>query len=94
MRELLGGIPLLVGLGALVGGADRLSSQAGLGGLLSEVGIEGDGLVGLLGLLSGSLGLGLVGLGDLLAGTLIVPGLLAALSTPALLDLLAGVAVR
>ena len=89
--KLLSGIPLLVRLAALVGRADGLSSKAGLGGLLGKVGIVGDRLVGLLGLLGGSLGLVLVGLGDLLAGTLVIPGLLAALSTPALLDLLAGV---
>lgn len=89
--KLLSSIPLLVTLAALVGRADGLSSKAGLGGLLGKVGLVGDRLVGLLGLLGGSLGLVLVGLSDLLAGTLVIPGLLAALSTPALLDLLAGV---
>jgi hypothetical protein len=90
--NLLGVGPLLVLLDTLVGGADGLGSQALAGSLLSEVVAEGLGVVGLLNLLSGSLGSVLLGLGELLTLALIVPGLLAALGTPALLDLLASVA--
>jgi hypothetical protein len=92
LGELLSGSPLLVELCALVGSALGLSGQSLLLGLLGQVVGERLGVVGLLDLLSGSLGLGLLGLGDLLALALVVPGLLAALGTPALLDLLAGVA--
>lgn len=90
--QLLGGSPLLVLLGAFVGGTDGLSGQAVLSSLLGQVVAVGLGLVGLLNLLSGGLGLGLIGLGDVLADALVVPGLLAGLAAPALLDLLASVA--
>jgi hypothetical protein len=90
--QLLGGSPLLVLLGAFVGGTDGLGSEAVLSSLLSQVVAVGLGLVGLLSLLSGSLGLGgLVGLGDGLTDLLVVPGLLTGLAAPALLDLLASV---
>lgn len=94
--ELLGGGPLLVELGALVGSTDGLGAQVTLGSLLGKVVGVGLGLVGgLLGLLlAGGLGLGLIGLSNVLAGLLIVPGLLAALVTPALVHLLAGVAIQ
>lgn len=90
--NLLGGGPLLVLLDTLVGGTDGLGSQALASGLLSEVVAEGLGVVGLLDLLGGGLGSVLLGLGELLTLALIVPGLLAALGTPALLDLLGSVA--
>jgi hypothetical protein len=90
--QLLGGSPLLVLLGALVGGTHGLGSEAVLSSLLSQVVGVGLGLVGLLDLLGGSLGLGgLVGLGDGLTNLLVVPGLLTGLAAPALLDLLASV---
>jgi hypothetical protein len=92
--QLLGGSPLLVLLGAFVGGTDGLGSEAVLSSLLSQVVAVGLGLVGLLSLLSGSLGLGgLVGLGDGLTDLLVVPGLLTGLAAPALLDLLASVSL-
>lgn len=90
--QLLGGSPLLVLLGAFVGGTDGLSGQAVLSSLLGQVVAVGLRLVGLLDLLSGGLGLGLIGLGDVLADALVVPSLLAGLAAPALLDLLASVA--
>jgi hypothetical protein len=92
--QLLGGSPLLVLLGALVGGTHGLGSEAVLSSLLSQVVAVGLGLVGLLSLLSGGLGFGLVGLGDGLTNALVVPGLLTGLAAPALLDLLAGVTVK
>jgi hypothetical protein len=91
--QLLGASPLLVLLGALVGGTDGLGSEAVLSSLLSQVVGVGLGLVGLLNLLGGGLGLVLIGLGDGLANTLVVPSLLTRLTTPALLDLLAGVSL-
>jgi hypothetical protein len=95
LGELLGLSPLLIELAALVGGADGLGGEGLLLGLLGKVVGEGLGVIGLLlgFLVSGGLGLGLLVLGDLLALALVVPGLLAALGTPALLDLLAGVTV-
>lgn len=93
MLNLLGIGPLLVLLDALVGGTDGLGSQALAGGLLSQVVGEGLGVVGLLNLLGGGLGSVLLVLGELLALALVIPGLLAALGTPALLDLLASVTI-
>lgn len=95
LGELLGGSPLLVELAALVGGALGLGGEGLALGLLGKVVGEGLGVIGLLLLLGlgGSLGLVLLLLGDLLTLALVIPGLLAALGTPALLDLLAGVAV-
>lgn len=92
--QFLGAGPLVVTLGALVGGTDGLGAEVTLGSLLGEVVGERLGLVGrLLGLLlGGSLGLGLLGLGQLLTGLLVVEFLLAALAAPALVDLLARVA--
>jgi hypothetical protein len=91
--QLGGSGPLLVLLDTLVGGTDGLGSQAVAGSLLGEVVVVRLGLVGLLDLLSGSLGLLVVLLGDVLANALVIPGLLAGLVAPALLDLLASVAV-
>lgn len=95
--ELLGGRPLLVGLGALIRSARSLGAQiaALLGKLREVIGVR-LGLVGrLLGrLLAGrGLGLVLVGLGNILGGPLVVPRLVTSLPTPALTDLLAGVTV-
>lgn len=90
--QFLGAGPLVVG--ALVGSTDGLGAEVTLGSLLGKVVGERLGLVGgLLGLLlGGSLGLILLSLGQLLTGLLVVEFLLAALATPALVDLLAGVA--
>ena len=90
--QFLGAGPLVVG--ALVGSTDGLGAEVTLGSLLGKVVGERLGLVGgLLGLLlGGSLGLVLLSLGQLLTGLLVVEFLLAALATPALVDLLAGVA--
>ena len=92
--QFLAARPLVVTLGALIGGTDGLGTEVTLGSLLGEVVGERLGLVGrLLGLfLGGSLGLVLLSLGQLLTGLLVVEFLLAALATPALVDLLAGVA--
>lgn len=91
--QLLSVDPLVISLGALVGGTDGLGAQVTLGSLLSQVVSEGLGLVSLL-LLGGSLGVVvLIGVSDVLTGLLVVEFLLAGLATPALVDLLARVAI-
>jgi hypothetical protein len=74
LGELLGGSPLLVELGALVGGALGLGGEGLALGLLGKVVGEGLGVIGLLLLfgLDGGLGLVLLLLGDLLALALVV----------------------
>ena len=96
LDELLGGVPLLVLLGALVGLADLQRVQAGtLLSLLSKVGIQSDlHLLRLLRLLGGSLSLGSLhlGLGDGLAGLLVLQLGVAFGGAPALSGLLLRVA--
>lgn len=96
--DLLGGGPLLVGLGTLVGLAGLLQTEilALLLGLLGQV--VGEGLDLLLGLglllLTGSLGLIRIALGEGLAGLLVIPSRFTTSVTPTLLNLLVGIAGR
>lgn len=91
--QLLSVDPLVISLGALVGGTNGLGAQVILGSLLGQVVSEGLGLVSLL-LLGGGLGVVvLIGVSDVLTGLLVVEFLLAGLATPALVDLLARVAI-
>lgn len=90
--QLLSVGPLVVSLGALVGGTDGLGAQVPLGSLLGQVVSEGLGLVRLLLLGRGLGSLVLIGVSDVLTGLLVVEFLLATLTAPAEVDLLARVA--